>query len=363
MFTLESSDALYGRGSLAILAILLPLLASPSVLSNDPVRGPDGHFYQAVQSPSISWNDANLAAAKTFFHGEQGHLATIHTAEEDQFINDIRIALVSEGEASAVELWIGGYQLDNQTEPLGGWVWINDEGPIEGYTNWYPGEPNNSSVSGAENFLAIGLAGSSGWNDEGYLGNIGGFIVEFESGLFADAGPDQEKSECSAVVRLDGSGSQPGEALFHWTIASKPAGSLAAIDDPPTRSPSFIADLPGTYLVQLTVSRGADGVSDEVIVQVSCPLFRRGDSNGAGRTDLSDVIFTLAFLFQAGEPIRCADASDANDDGSIDITDTIYLLYSLFLGTSPPPPPGPVTCGPDPTADGLPECGYLPENC
>jgi hypothetical protein len=353
--------ALHDRGALAILTVLLPLLTSLPVFSADPVRGPNGHFYIAVESLAISWDDANLAAASMSNFGAQGHLATIQSADENQFIDNLRTALV--GQEGPTELWLGGYQLDNETEPSGGWFWVNDEGPIEGYTNWGPGEPNNSSVSGEEEFLAMGVSGSSGWNDEGYLGNIAGFMVEFDSGLFADAGPDQEKSSCSEVVQLDGSGSQPDEALINWTIKSKPAESLAAIDDPTTRSPFFIADLPGTYVVQLTVSLGEASMSDEVIVLVSCPLFHRGDSNGAGRTDLSDAIYTLAFLFQTGEPIRCADAADANDDGNVDISDPIYVLGFLYLGSSQLPPPGPLNCGPDLTADQLPECSYLPENC
>jgi hypothetical protein len=253
MFTLVSSDARC-RGTIAVLTSLLPLLASPVVLSGDPVRGPDGHFYIAIESRGIIWNSANQAAMEMSNFGEQGHLATVRTAEEDRFIEDLRYSLFGAECCSPGEFWLGGYQLDQQVEPAGGWVWINDDGPIEGYTNWFPGEPNDWSVSGPEKFLALGIASSFGWSDEGFLGNIAGFIVEFDSGLFADAGPDQEKSACFDVVQLDGSGSLPGTALLDWTLLSKPAGSVAAIADPAARSPTFFADVPGTYVVQLTVS-------------------------------------------------------------------------------------------------------------
>jgi len=351
------------RRFLVLLTCLGPLLTPPPLFSNDPVFGPGGHFYQAIQSPSISWNDAHLAASSILFQGRPGHLATIATAEEDNFVNEVRIALVGAECSGAVELWLGGYQDQAYAEPGGGWFWINDEGPIEGYTNCIQGEPNNSSALGEEEYLALGSCGVFGWNDEGYVGNIGGFVVEFDSGVFADAGLDQVKTTCSEIVHLDAGASQPNDALFHWTIVSKPGGSLAAIDDQNTRTPSFVADLPGTYLIQLTVSDGDYSASDELLVRVSCPVFRRGDSNGAGRTDLADAVYTLDFLFQTGEPIRCTDAADANDDGTINIADPVYVLLYLFLGAAPPPLPGSETCGPDPTADQLQECRYLPENC
>ncbi len=84
-------------------------------------------------------------------------------------------------------------------------------------------------------------------------------------------------------------------------------------------------------------------------------FFRRGDSNDDGAVDIGDAISTLAALFIAGSPApACLDAADANDDGSNDIGDAVYTLSFLFTPGSPAPfAPGPVTCGTDPTADGL----------
>ena len=47
--------------------------------------------------------------------------------------------------------------------------------------------------------------------------------------------------------------------------------------------------------------------------------------------------------------------ADANDDGRLDITDPIAILEWLFLGGSPPLPPGPPgeRCGPDPPGNTL----------
>ncbi len=60
-------------------------------------------------------------------------------------------------------------------------------------------------------------------------------------------------------VRLDGTGSMDpdGDPLtFQWTLAAKPPGSVAELDDPSSPTPSFVADMEGTYRVRLTVSDG-----------------------------------------------------------------------------------------------------------
>lgn len=88
--------------------------------------------------------------------------------------------------------------------------------------------------------------------------------------------------------------------------------------------------------------------------------FVRGDADASGKTDLSDAVHALGFLFLGGEKPACADAADSNDDGKIDIGDPIMLLGYLFLGSAPPPTPGPSQCGEDPTTDELTDCAAGP---
>jgi hypothetical protein len=81
------------------------------------------------------------------------------------------------------EVYVGGYQPAG-SPTADGWTWVNGEGSIAGsnsgvgYANWLLGEPNDAGTG--ESHLAIGLGGAFGWNDEGALGNIGGFIVEYD---------------------------------------------------------------------------------------------------------------------------------------------------------------------------------------
>jgi hypothetical protein len=79
--------------------------------------------------------------------------------------------------------------------------------------------------------------------------------------------------------------------------------------------------------------------------------FIRGDSTRDNAVNLSDPIFTLAYLFQNGEDLSCRDAADANDDGAVTISDAVYSLYALFVpGSDPFPAPFPEE-GQDPSSD------------
>jgi hypothetical protein len=80
--------------------------------------------------------------------------------------------------------------------------------------------------------------------------------------------------------------------------------------------------------------------------------FGRGDCNASGVIDVSDAVFLLLLLYQAGRTPPCEDACDVNDDGRLDVSDAIRLLDFIFRGGAAPPPPG-AACGPDPTADAL----------
>ncbi len=115
--------------------------------------GGNGHWYRIETTPR-GWSDA-----RDFASSQQGHLLTIQSAAETDFVAPIPSAA----------FWIGLYQdLSDQnfSEPTGGWKWVTGE-PIT-YSNWRTGvrgesdEPNN--ISGAENF-GIFHDQATTWND------------------------------------------------------------------------------------------------------------------------------------------------------------------------------------------------------
>jgi hypothetical protein len=71
----------------------------------------------------------------------------------------------------------------------------------------------------------------------------------------ADAGPDQLVL-VGSIVTLTGSGADTNnDALtYSWALTGIPAGSAARVDNPALTETTFIADRPGIYTAQLTVS-------------------------------------------------------------------------------------------------------------
>lgn len=95
-------------------------------------------------------------------------------------------------------------------------------------------------------------------------------VSTFNTPPVAEAGYDQAVIEIDSIVNLDGEQSYDvdGDPItFEWSVISKPEGSLAALDDPASRTPSFIADVHGDYEVQLIVrDPWAASEADTVII-------------------------------------------------------------------------------------------------
>jgi hypothetical protein len=73
-------------------------------------------------------------------------------------------------------------------------------------------------------------------------------------------------------VQLNGSQSYSAAGLpitYQWLILAKPAGSNAALSGPTTATPSFVADLHGTYSIQLIVTDSLGTASSPTIVTVT----------------------------------------------------------------------------------------------
>jgi hypothetical protein len=60
--------------------------AFPAMPSSRVVEAPDGHAYQYVAAPNLSWDKARAAAQRHSWQGHKGYLATIDSAAEFQFV-------------------------------------------------------------------------------------------------------------------------------------------------------------------------------------------------------------------------------------------------------------------------------------
>lgn len=167
-----------------------------------------GNIYKYFSQWGVSYSAAKSAAAASTLDGMQGHLVTITSQGEQDFVNskiqgatNIWIAVsdsvnegiwrVDAGPEAGATIW-------TSAERVGGWVndsttWsYSDSGTTESgqYANWCPWEPNNSDWgNNGEDHAVTNWNGDTCWND--LSGNnawsIGGYVVEYEAGLTAGA--------------------------------------------------------------------------------------------------------------------------------------------------------------------------------
>ena len=179
----------------------------------DQTISSNAHFYEYVAS-GMDWDTAKVEAENSTLFGLQGYLATITSAAENTFIDN----LIGTGEA----VWIGAADDANRGATEGNFFWI--AGPEDGtqfwtggsggsavssgYQNWdtgpNPSEPNNSSST--EHFAAMNVDGT--WNDA-TESTFTGYVVEY--------------------------GGQTGDAAAA-AVATIKTVTIAAVNDAPTTS-------------------------------------------------------------------------------------------------------------------------------
>jgi hypothetical protein len=112
----------------------------------------------------------------------------------------------------------------------------------------------------------------------------------------AKAGLDHDV-DVGAVVQLDGSDSfdVDGDRLCHrWSFTAHPVGSTATLPETCEVRPTFLADQPGTYLVQLIVNDGhADSEPDTVIITSTSNNVRPMADAGPHQSGTVDATITL----------------------------------------------------------------------
>jgi hypothetical protein len=109
-----------------------------------------------------------------------------------------------------------------------------------------------------------------------YAGSIDGIIAKLAPDPIAPtavAGPDISIRP-GDMVNLDGTGSFDDDTptaalLYSWTFVSVPLGSNAVLIDDDTATPSFVADLAGSYKIELIVTDQDGLASDPDTITVS----------------------------------------------------------------------------------------------
>ena len=135
----------------------------------------NGHYYEVVLVDSAEHDSAFLDAASRQYNGIQGHLVTITSADENQFITDYLNNL----SAPVGEYYTAGS--DAATE--GTFIWV--QGPEAGtnveddYTNWWSegygsGNEPNSYVPNYDYDVADSITISTYWDSSNTSSTDGG---------------------------------------------------------------------------------------------------------------------------------------------------------------------------------------------
>jgi hypothetical protein len=155
-----------------------------------PVQWPgNGHYYELIATPR-KWAEACCDASVSTYLGLPGHLATITSSAEGDFIRASFPMELADG------YWLGGYQPPESGEPADDWRWVTAE-PFS-YTEWWTDEPNDYGTCGIEDNLALIARGpaTGSWNDAMWCICLP-YIVEYESGAYAC--PSIDLTDCPGV--------------------------------------------------------------------------------------------------------------------------------------------------------------------
>lgn len=160
---LKKSSFLLLSGSL-----LTGVSAQASVIWNSHSDG-ELHQYMVVYFQD-TWEAANAHVGTL---GEGWHLATVTSAEEQEFLTSFLYSTV-EGR----KFWLGGYQDDDATEHAEGWNWVTGE--VWDYTNWAWDQPDD--YNGRDQSFLVTAGSDWTWDDQTIdmngLGRITGYFAE-----------------------------------------------------------------------------------------------------------------------------------------------------------------------------------------
>ena len=152
---------------LTCLTVSLPAHAVPIQWSS--AAGGNDHWYEVVRSPYLNWTDASADANARTHQGLGGHLATVTSQGENDFI-----AVLTNNEWA----WLGGLRSDANgniawaTGPEAGTIFYGPDAVAGAYENFHVAEPTGLAEDGVH-MWSLGT-----WNDLSTVAALS-FVVEY----------------------------------------------------------------------------------------------------------------------------------------------------------------------------------------
>jgi RHS repeat-associated protein len=182
-------------------------------------------------------------------------------------------------------------------------------------------------------------------------------ISDVNSPPVANAGPSQSVN-VGATVQLNGSGSTDvdGDPLtYRWSFLSVPSGSAATLSNSTIVNPTFVADVPGNFVVQLIVNDGTvDSKPSTVTIgnQDIPPVANAGPGqtvslgalvtlDGTGSTDSDNKLLTYQWALlnvPTGSTATLAQSTSPNPYFTADVAGNYVaqlIVNDGFLNSSP----------------------------
>lgn len=137
----------------------------------------NGHYYEYIASPGMTWPNANISASSRTLNGLQGYLVTVTSVEENNFIQQKLggDSWMGAGDpyVEGTWRWLTGPEAGTQF-----WSGAADGSTVGGkYANWAPSEPNDYGTG--EDYAHF-YANNGEWNDFAFdNGGIAGYVVEY----------------------------------------------------------------------------------------------------------------------------------------------------------------------------------------
>lgn len=163
----------------------------------------------------------------------------------------------------------------------------------------------------------------------------------------AAAGVDQSVYRGDTVL-LDGSGSMDvdGDNLTYlWSFLAVPAGSSTTLSDPGAIRPAFLADVAGTYEVQLIVSDGAvNSAADGVAVTAEIPMVSVPNVVGQTQTDAQSQISAAGLLVGSvttaySDTVPVDSVISQSPAAGASVEEGALVDFTVSLGMDPNAPP------------------------
>jgi len=105
------------------------------------------------------------------------------------------------------------------------------------------------------------------------------------------------------------------------------------------------------YILQGTIGQTAVGASESTNYKLQHGFWhtfasqsgpcsgRCADSNGDGSVNVSDAVYIILYVFNAGSPppLPVLACGDANTDAAVNVSDAVYIINFVFVLESPAP--------------------------